>query len=144
MCEGDQSERAVKREQVDVDAGGASDRQSEMWRSVLRCCSERRQVESRHSLRVHRRRKLDQLSHARLPVLSAPREGLQEVMTLAFHQVFAIDRWRPRSTVITNHRSTGTLSSTFAIDLVTVFLSHRGYQGRVHAVVVADIVSECR
>lgn len=49
----------------------------------------------------------------------APREGRQEVMMLVSHQVSAIDRWKPQPTVITNHRSSGTLSSTWAIDLVT-------------------------
>lgn len=75
---------------------------------------------------------------------SQPFRGLQEVMMLVSHQVFAIDRWKPQSTVITNHRSTGTLSSTWAIDLVTgFFLPHLGAQGRVDAVVLADIVCEC-
>lgn len=56
---------------------------------------------------------------------SALREHLQEAMMPVSHQVFAIDRWKPQWTVITDHRSTGTLSSTWVIDpAASFFLCH--------------------
>lgn len=65
--------------------------------------------------RVHSPRKLDETCPSAVPPPPPPssqppsfppREGLRGVMMLVSHQVFAIDRWRLRLTVITDHRST--------------------------------------